>query len=102
MKKKNLTFEEKFNGYSINTSKEKNLGCFVPTLERYNQHLEDMTIKHNKVMQTRFDLRYPSDGSVKFDKAHIYKFSDGFKKHFSRMRKSNHKVDLKLVLRPRN
>ena len=100
MKKTNVTYEEEFNGYPVNTSKEKQLGCLVPTLERYRQHLEDMTSRHNKVMQTRFDLRYPSDGSVKFDKAHIYRFSDGLKKHFSRMNKSNHKVDLKLDWSP--
>jgi hypothetical protein len=37
----------------------------------YNRHLLDMTKKHSKVFQTRFDLFYPEDGSVPYNEKQI-------------------------------
>jgi len=96
MAKRSVTYENEYRGYPINTVKEKGLGCDERFLEKYWNHVDDMTNRHSKVMQVRFDLRYPSDGSVDYDSKHISRFCEYLTRSFDRDNSSTHAVDLKL------
>ena len=53
--------------------------------DNYKKHLEDMITRHSKVLQTRFDLRYPQgDMSHEEDRQHISIFIDNFNKDLKR------------------
>ncbi len=95
MAKRPVTYENEYRGYPINTVKEKGLGCDERFLEKYWNHVDDMTDRHSKVMQVRFDLRYPSDGSVEFDPRHISRLGWYLTRHFDRSNTSHHSVDLR-------
>ena len=62
--KEDVTFESTFNGHSINTNKDKNLGCYEKVLNKINDTLNDMLEKHSKIMITRMDLRYPNNDNI--------------------------------------
>lgn len=59
-----ITYEQTFNGYPINTDREKGMGCYTKGLAILQDKLESMIENHSKVLVTRVDLRYPQDGSV--------------------------------------
>lgn len=59
-----ITYEQTFNGYPINTDREKGMGCYTKGLAILQDKLESMMENHSKVLVTRVDLRYPQDGSV--------------------------------------
>ena len=89
-----ITFSDSFNGYPINTNEERGLGCFTKILSVYEQRLEYMLSTHSKVMQVRFDLRYPSDGSVVPDIKHIYRFNQYMQRGLKELKfQGGHKVD---------
>jgi hypothetical protein len=50
----------------------------------YETHLQDMTRKHSQVLQTRFDLHYPQDESVKYDMKQITDFNENLKRDLER------------------
>jgi hypothetical protein len=50
----------------------------------YEKHLNDMRKKHSKVFQTRFDLRYPQDGSVEHGPKQIRDFNEYMKRDLER------------------
>ena len=50
----------------------------------YEKHLNDMTQRHSKVFQTRFDLHYPQDGSVEYDPKQIRDFNEYMKRDLER------------------
>jgi hypothetical protein len=50
----------------------------------YEKHLEDMVHRHSKVFQVRFDLHYPSDGSVEHDPKQIRDFNEYMKRDLER------------------
>ena len=60
----NITYEPTFNGYPINSDKERGLGCYTKGLTILQRKLESMTESHSKVLITGVVLRYPQDGSV--------------------------------------
>jgi hypothetical protein len=74
-----ITHENEYKGMSINTNKEKNQGCITSILDTYQNIRSNMLDKHCKVMQVRFDLRYPDDNSVAPDSEHIQSFSRNIK-----------------------
>lgn len=96
MAKRPVTYENKHRGYPINTVKDKGLGCDVRFLDKYCDQVDDMTDRHSKVLQVRFDLRYPSDGSVDPDGRHISTFVEYVTRSFDRDKSSPHAVDMKL------
>ena len=79
-----ITYDNNYQGYKINTNKDKGYGCFEKALSVYHAHLNDMCNKHNKVWQQRFDLRYPADGSIKPDPKHRHTFSEKLTKDLKR------------------
>lgn len=98
-----ITFESTYNGLSINTDKSKNLGCYTKILDRYHEHLFDMTDKHSKTMQVRLDLRYPQDESFVPHPKQINDFSYNFSRSLNRKRKKaagGHDVDARLIMVP--
>jgi Protein of unknown function (DUF3296). len=53
--------------------------------KRYQTHLEDMISKHSKVLQTRFDLRYPKNYNNTIDTtSHISNFLDNLVRDLKR------------------
>lgn len=59
-----ITYEQTFNGYPINTDREKEMGCYTKGLVILQDKLESMMEKHSKLLLTGVVLRYPQDGSV--------------------------------------
>lgn len=94
MRRQKVTYENEYRDLPINTNKEKGLGCLCSSLQSYREKLDYMTENHSKVQLTRFDLRYPSDNSVPFDKKHISRFTEYFKRSFVRNQTGPHSVDL--------
>ncbi len=97
--KKKTTTNQAYNNLSINTNKGKDLSCLVDVLDKYHAHLKDMTTKHSKVMQLRFDLRYPADGTITPDNEQLSNFSYNFQRKLQREKiEGGHKVDPRLIL----
>jgi len=93
-----VTYENIYKGYTINTNKEKGYGCFIHILNNYHTCLENMKQSHSKVIQIRFDLTYPRDGGIIPQYEHIQIFNFYFKR--SLLRKvipSGHSLDPRLV-----
>lgn len=75
---------ELYNGYSVNTGKDGTKYYYPQILDKYHAHLQDMVDRHSKVMQVRFDLRYPADGSVTPTPEHLYSFSKNITRDLTR------------------
>ncbi len=96
--KKKTTTNPTHNGLSINTNQGKNLSCLEEVLDKHHAHLVDMTDKHSKVMQVRFDLRYPTDGSVTPDNSQLSDFNYNLQRKLQRAKiEGGHRVDPRLV-----
>lgn len=94
----NITFSNLHNGLPINTNHQKGLGCWIPILDSHRVKLEYMIVNHSKVMQVRFDLHYPKDGSAMPSPQHIYDFNYNFKRKLQREKISGgHKVDPQMI-----
>ena len=93
-----ITYDNSFNGHPINADEEKRLGCKTKILEKYDISMKDMFNRHSKVLQVRFDLRYPQDGSVSPNPEHIHDFNYNLKRSLSRKKVAGgHDVDPQLV-----
>lgn len=93
-----ITFSSLHNGFPINTNLQKGLGCLTAILDNHLGKLGYMIAKHSKVMQVRFDLHYPKDGSVLPSPQHIYDFNYNFKRKLQREKISGgHKVDPQII-----
>lgn len=69
---KKTTNNNSYNGYTINSDIDKK--CYIQSLDAYLAHLTDMTKKHDKVFQVRFDIHYPqSMDSSALPKNHLSK-----------------------------
>lgn len=96
MRRQKVIYENEYRDLPINTNKEKGLGCLSFSLQSYREKLDYMKDNHSKVQQVRFDLRYPCDNSVPYDKKHISRFCEYMKRSFDRMETGGHLVDMKL------
>lgn len=96
MRRQKVTYENEYRDLPINTNKEKGLGCHSSSLQSYREKLDYMTENHSKVLQVRFDLRYPGDNSVPYDQRHISRFCEYMKRSSDRNKVCNHLVDMKL------
>ena len=55
------------------------------TIESFcEKHLQDMTNRHSKVLQVRFDIHYPTNGNIKYDSKQIRDFSEYMKRDLER------------------
>ena len=61
---KEVTFEGIFAGLQILPSRDETEVKFIDILEKQKELMELALANHSKVMQIRFDLHYPSDGSI--------------------------------------
>lgn len=52
-----ITYESTFNGYPINTDKEKRMGCYTKGLTILQDKLESMMEKHSKLLLAGVVLR---------------------------------------------
>lgn len=68
-------------------------GMYVDILECQYSLMTHALQKHSKVMQVRFDLHYPSDGSIIPNDGDISTFSYNFSRRLSRMCISSHRLD---------
>lgn len=87
----NISFENTFNQFNILPFQS---GLYSNILEYQERLMNDSLQRHSKVIQIRFDLHYPSDGSVLPSFHHISSFTEIISKRFKRMNISSHKVDL--------
>lgn len=93
--KRRITMEQiltgnNFNGYEVLSLKS---GLYKDILERQKSIMEHSLQRHSKVMQVRFDLHYPSDGSIVPSSDDISDFSYNFTRRLKRMNVSSHRVD---------
>ena len=91
--KKEITFEYVFDGLQILPSRDDTEGKFIDILEKQKELMEFAIANHSKVMQVRFDLHYPSDGSILPSPDHISDFSYNLSRRLKRMVIATHRVD---------
>ena len=93
-----ITYDKTYNGLQINTDLNKGQGCITSILDSYQIHLIYMINAHSKVMQVRFDLHYPTDGSIVPTRKHIHDFNYNLKRKLQRKKVvGGHKVDPQLL-----
>lgn len=99
MSKKQKTSASSRNGLSINTNEEKNQSCYTEIIDKHHAQLEDMTQKHSKVMQVRFDLRYPQNSTVEPTPQHLHDFNYNLQRKLKREKHSGgHQVDPRVLV----
>ena len=88
-----VRFEDVFDGLQILPSRDDTEGKFIDILEKQKELMEFAIANHSKVMQVRFDLHYPSDGSILPSPDHISDFSYNLSRRLKRMVIATHRVD---------
>ena len=91
-----VTFEDVFDGLQILPSRDDTEGKFIDILEKQKELMEFAIANHSKVMQIRFDLHYPSDGSILSSSDDISVFSYNLSRRLRRKVIATHKVDPRL------
>ena len=91
--KKEITFKDVFNGLQILPPRDDTGGKFIDILRKQKELMEFAIANHNKVMQVRFDLHYPSNGSILPSAEHISDFSYNLSRRLKRMVRATHRVD---------
>lgn len=90
--KKEITFKDVFNGLQILPPRDDTGGKFIDILRKQKELMEFAIANHSKVMQIRFDLHYPSDGSILHSPDHISDFSYNISRRLKRMVIATHRV----------
>ena len=88
-----VTFEDVFDGLQILPSRDDTEGKFIDILKKQKELMEFAIANHSKAMQVRFDLHYPSDGSILPSPDHISDFSYNLSRRLKRMVIATHRVD---------
>ena len=85
-----ITYENSYNGFSINNGSRKGLTLGLETrlLDKLHHLLFDMVSKHNKVFVMMFTLNFPSSGNFYGDNLLISRFTDSIRNHFDSIRDS--------------
>ena len=91
--KKEITFEDVFDGLQILPSRDETEVKFIDILDKQKELMEFALANHSKVMQIRFDLHYPSDGSILPSSNDISDFSYNLSRRLKRMGIATHRVD---------
>ena len=89
---KEVTFEDIFDGLQILPSRDETEVKFIDILNKQKELMEFALANHSKVMQVRFDLHYPSDGSILSSPEHISDFSYNLSRRLKRMVIATHRV----------
>jgi Protein of unknown function (DUF3296). len=93
-----LTSSSHHNGLHINANANKGTACIIPILDKYKIKMFSMVHAHGKIMQVRFDLRYPDDGSIIPIRQHIYDFNYNLKRKLQREKVAGgHLVDPQML-----
>lgn len=90
---KDVTFEDIFDGLQILPSRDETEVKFIDILKKQKELMEFAIANHNKIMQIRFDLHYPSDGFILPSSDDISVFSYNFSRKLRRKVIATHKVD---------
>lgn len=90
---KEVTFEDIFDGLQILPSRDETEIKFIDILKKQKELMEFALANHSKVMQIRFDLHYPSEGSILSSPEHISDFSYNLSRRLKRMVIATHRVD---------
>lgn len=85
-----ISFESTFNQFNTLSFPS---GSHTGILECQNRLMEHSLRMHSKVMQVRFDLHYPSNGTITPLFGHISAFTDNFSRRLKRMLIQSHRVD---------
>ncbi len=72
-----------FKGFTINTG-DGRYSCDEYILEQYDQRFQYLLSRHSRVLQKRFDLHYPQDGSVIPTPEHIYRCTENLRRDLKR------------------
>ena len=88
-----VTFEDVFDGLQILPSRDETEVKFIDILDKQKELMEFALANHSKVMQIRFDLHYPSDGSILPSSNDISDFSYNLSRRLKRMVIATHRVD---------
>ena len=91
--KKEITFKDVFDGLKILPSRDETEVKFIDILDKQKELMEFALANHSKVMQIRFDLHYPSDGSILPSSNDISDFSYNLSRRLKRMVIATHRVD---------
>jgi len=96
--KEEITYESSFKGHTINTNKEKSLGCYDKILNKIKNTMDTMLENHSKIMITRLDLRYPKTEDIICERKHLSDFSYNLKRSLNREKNAgNHYVDAQII-----
>jgi hypothetical protein len=79
-----ITYQQTYQGLPINTNKEKQQGCDTTILDRLYDQTQYMINKYAKVLQVRFDIRYPQDNSIEPRNDDFTRFNRNFKRNLER------------------
>lgn len=79
-----VSYEDKFNGKTIFTDKEKGWGCREDILEKIDQRIEHATEKRSKTLCTRMDFRFPRNSHPPKDNSRMTKFLSTYNKDLKR------------------
>lgn len=88
-----VTFEDVFDGLQILPSRDETEVKFIDILDKQKELMEFALANHSKVMQIRFDLHYPYDGSILPSSNDISDFSYNLSRRLKRMVIATHRVD---------
>ena len=91
--KKEITFEDVFDGLQILPSRDETEVKFIDILDKQKELMEFALANHSKVMQIRFVLHYPSDSSILPSFDDISVFSYNLSRRLRRKVIATHKVD---------
>ena len=89
---KEVTFEDIFDGLQILPSRDDTESKFIDILRKQKELMDFSLAEHSKIMQLRFDLHYPSDGSILPSPDHISNFSYNLSRRLKRMVIATHRV----------
>ena len=90
--KKEITFKDVFDGLKILPSRDDTESKFIDILRKQKELMDFSLAEHSKIMQLRFDLHYPSDGSILPSPDHISDFSYNLSRRLKRMVIATHRV----------
>ena len=91
--KREVTFEDVFDGLQILPSRDDTESKFIDILRKQKELMDFSLAEHSKIMQLRFDLHYPSDGSILPSPDHLSNFSYILSRRLKRMVIATHRVD---------
>jgi len=76
-----ITYDSHFNGYPIQTNKEKNQGCYTDILQKLQNQMDYMTKNHSKVFQVSLVVQYPANYSKTPQQKDFSKLSKNLKRN---------------------